>query len=128
MSLAPPSLCSHPTNASPVPEMAAAGLRSPLSALASMTWDVPHFWVLPVRRLAAACQLPPTDSVQAATASPFAFIEITGPNALVVVIEAGLDQFTPSLELLCQIPNDATYMGNWQSSSSDGVNWSKPAS
>jgi hypothetical protein len=26
------------------------------------------------------------------------------------------------------IPNDATYMGIWQSSSSDGVNWSKPAS
>src|SRR6185312_13323625 len=107
MSLVVPSPCSHPTKASPVPDIAAAGLRSPSSVLGKSTVGEPQEGLLPPARMAAAtCQLLLTDSVQAATASPSAFMESAALKALVVVSGVGgFDQLTPSLELLSQIPS-----------------------
>ncbi len=100
-----PSAWTQPTNALPLPAIATAGSRSPLSSAGRMTVGADQGPVVVARTEAAAWRSPPvTCSSQATIAAPFAFIASTGAYALVIVIDVGVDHWVPLLDVLCQIP------------------------
>src|SRR5689334_11104923 len=102
----PPSACSQPTKALPLADIATTGLRSAWSSPARMTCGADQVWPGAVRTDATACMLKVVGicSSHATMAAPFAFIDSTGLTATVVVIEIGVVQVVPLLDVLCQTP------------------------